>query len=512
MPDASNSVLSVTIFPAVYSRLMNLDLVWMFKAIYPIFFSIMPLVLYEAFRKQVGSRKAFLAAFLIVAFVGFSTIGVSIGKQIIAELFLALLILLLVSRGMGGMTRVALLIIFVAGMVVSHYSISYVCLAFFIISLPLIYKLYAMKGAKASRILSVTFVTLFFVMAISWYMYTCGSSGFNVAVRFVQHMYVNLTEFLNPMARAQEMQVAMGLVALPSWLHEVSRVLYYLTIVFTTIGVIGVLRSIVKREETRFKYEFFSMALPAILMLAAVVVVPFFSFMLNPTRYYHIAFLILSPLCIVGGEASFRLVARLFRSPFRGGSLAPARLLVLLLLVPFFLFNYGFVYEVTGDAVPISLPLSMEKMRYSDDPWIQLQFDFEYTYEQEFVSARWLGQKKGEMVVLWMHKEVATIALFGDIVTGYSALSSYSMTYPLGVLRTPIEFGQLQYIYLNHMNVVNKIVFIGREIPGKTIRIARTAELYQLSELVPYLGNRIYANGASEIYFRDTPLEKTPLR
>ncbi len=167
MPDASNAVLSTTIFPALYSRLMNLDLVWMFKAVYPIFFSMVPLVLYEAFRRQVGSRKAFLAAFLIVAFIGFSTIGVSIGKQIIAELFLALLILLLVSRGMGVVTSAALLIIFTAGMVVSHYSISYIAVGFFLMSLPLIYKLYAMRGAKASQILSVTFVTLLLVMSFS---------------------------------------------------------------------------------------------------------------------------------------------------------------------------------------------------------------------------------------------------------------------------------------------------------------------------------------------------------
>jgi len=63
-----NSMLSVTIWPTVYSCLLNIEGTWIFKVIYPLFFALIPLGLYEVFRKQVGEKIAVLAAFFFISY------------------------------------------------------------------------------------------------------------------------------------------------------------------------------------------------------------------------------------------------------------------------------------------------------------------------------------------------------------------------------------------------------------------------------------------------------------
>ena len=71
IPHVYNSMLSVTILPAIYSNFLGLDLNWVFKAVYPLIYSIVPLILYLAYRKLTSSRIAFLSVFLFMSMDGF---------------------------------------------------------------------------------------------------------------------------------------------------------------------------------------------------------------------------------------------------------------------------------------------------------------------------------------------------------------------------------------------------------------------------------------------------------
>lgn len=63
-PSASyNAMLSVTILPSIYTYLLNIDGTWIFKIIYQVVFSLVPLGLYLAYKKQTDEKTAFLSVF-----------------------------------------------------------------------------------------------------------------------------------------------------------------------------------------------------------------------------------------------------------------------------------------------------------------------------------------------------------------------------------------------------------------------------------------------------------------
>lgn len=63
-PSASyNAMLSVTILPSIYTYLLNIDGTWIFKIIYQVIFSLVPLGLYLAYKMQTDEKTAFLSVF-----------------------------------------------------------------------------------------------------------------------------------------------------------------------------------------------------------------------------------------------------------------------------------------------------------------------------------------------------------------------------------------------------------------------------------------------------------------
>ncbi len=58
-----NSLLSLTILPLTYSRFLAVELTWVFKVVYPLLFSVLPLGLYRLFRQWHDEKIAFLSVF-----------------------------------------------------------------------------------------------------------------------------------------------------------------------------------------------------------------------------------------------------------------------------------------------------------------------------------------------------------------------------------------------------------------------------------------------------------------
>ena len=62
----------------------------------------------------------------------------SINRQMVAELFVVLLISITLNKDLSG-SKKALLIMFGIGIVLSHYSLTYIYIAFLVISIIMIY-------------------------------------------------------------------------------------------------------------------------------------------------------------------------------------------------------------------------------------------------------------------------------------------------------------------------------------------------------------------------------------
>src|SRR2546429_4172105 len=97
-----------------------------------------------------------------------------------------------------------------------------------------------------------------------------------------------------------------------------------------------------------------ALAVAAAILWGWVFWAPYFAGALNATRLYHIALFFLAPLCVTGVTFFSKLWTRKLRASStpvhvrRGAQRAPT-IAVGLLLVGYFLFTSGFVFQVTGD-------------------------------------------------------------------------------------------------------------------------------------------------------------------
>lgn len=125
-PHAYNAMLSVVMYAPIYNKLSGMTLTWILKFIYPFLFSLISIGLYKIFEKHTGGKIAFLAAFFFIAYNGFSYGWmVQMARQQIAEIFLVLLVWLMIDRNIPQNKRKILYLLFGVGLILSHYSVTY---------------------------------------------------------------------------------------------------------------------------------------------------------------------------------------------------------------------------------------------------------------------------------------------------------------------------------------------------------------------------------------------------
>ncbi len=53
------NMLSITVLPTIYSNILNMDITWVFKIVYPLIFALVPLALYLLWRGKFGAYSGF---------------------------------------------------------------------------------------------------------------------------------------------------------------------------------------------------------------------------------------------------------------------------------------------------------------------------------------------------------------------------------------------------------------------------------------------------------------------
>jgi len=459
-------MLSVTILPTIYSSLLNLNPVWVFKALTPTIFSFVPLGLYKVWSRFTGSKYAFIAAFFFMSYQSFYSETLGLNKQMIGELFFVLLLLVVFSKKLKRFNKITLFLIFSLALVVSHYALAEIFLLF--ISFALIAS-FIMKRPIENITISMLFI--FSVVMFSWYIYTSSSSVFDAFVYFGNNVYSQLGEFLNPAARSVEVLRGLGLEAPPTIWNTVSRAFAYLTELFIFIGFIGV---ITKRTEIHVEGEYFMFTLISMAFLAALILVPGLANTMNMTRFYHILLFFIAPLCVVGAEVIAKLVLKGRDELTR---MRVVSILLLLVLVPYFLFQTGFVYEVTKTE-SWSVPLSKYRMNT-----LQL-YTFGYLDAYDLSGAEWLAKN-----VAVRQKQIYSDYLSWNALRSQGVYLGYIET--LSNTTNVISNGT---VYLSRLNVIE-----GKVVGVRGRNSWNTTELSFLQSL-----NKVYSNGGSEVY-KETP-------
>jgi len=454
-----NAMLSTTILPTIYSRLLNMNSIWIFKIIFPFLFSFVPLGLYQMWHRYTTKKFAFISAFLFMAQETFYSEMLGLNRQMIAELFFVLLLLLILDNKIGKNCQKVCFIMFSFGLITSHYGLSMIFL--FFISFTLI-SLFIIK--RASKKLTVYMAILFFIIMFGWYIFTSRSVVFDSFLKFGEHVYRQLSDFLNPTSRGEEVMRGLGLEPPPTVWNIISRAFAYSTEFFILVGFVGLLT---KRVKVPIQKECFMLTLGAIGLLIALIVVPGLAETMRMARFYHILLFFLAPLCILGAKTCAQFITKQ-REAFLTITL------LVVVLVPYFLFQTSFVYELVG-TYSWSLPLSKHRM----NP-LRLYGCYGYTDVYSVYGAQWLSHIA----------RVEDRRLIADIYSRTKELRIYGGAYSVNVkvLSNVTETKPGEVVYLSSLNVIEETVVKDRFQWN-------ISQLGFLDDL-----NMIYSNGKSEIY------------
>lgn len=453
-----NSMLSVTVLPEIYSLLLNMDDTWIMKIFYPILFSLVPIALYNFWQKSCGYKRAFIAAFLLMADFTFYSEMLGLCRQIVAEVFTALLLITMFHPRMNKAKRIICFMAFSAALVVSHYAVAEIFSFFISLALILFFI------TKQPRKITVGMVVFLNVLMFLWYVYISNAATFNSFISYGEHVYAQLTDFFSLESRGSMVLRGLGLEPPPTIWNAFSRAFVYITELFIMIGFIGLIAN-KKNFHLRIEKEYFVFIIISVMFLIMLIVTPGLARTMNMTRFYHILLFFIAPLFTLGIENVLQLVIKRRKELY-------VSILAGVVLVPYFLFQSGFVYEIVKVS-SYSLPLSSYRM----DPVFLISRG--YFTECDIYSALWLSR----------YNNVDDLSVYADYYSIPNVLTNYGMIYRgnLKILLNNTNLSTDSVVYFNKVNIVDGF------IQGESLlNITSYVNIFNSS-------NKIYSNGVSEI-------------
>ncbi len=297
--------------------------VWQFKAIYPAVFACVPLILYFAYRKMMGEKRAYFATLFFVVVPVFFVEIVGIVKSMVAEVFLALMVLFIVvdieswKKAIGiGLTALLAMS--------CHYTIGTLAILFLAGSLIvlLVTRLVHFGWLKDRRMsllhLSLAFVCILAV-GVMWLSSAAQGMMWDTHKDIVRNLVKNATVSMVdvpppsttelPMSSdglsylySQEplVRTAIGLdFATATFGGKLFRIMQYLT---QGLLVLGFVYLLFRYRYYTFTAEFTSLAMVGYGLLAMCVFLPSFSTLINASRFYQVSLFFIAPMLVVGVE------------------------------------------------------------------------------------------------------------------------------------------------------------------------------------------------------------------
>lgn len=480
-----NAMLSIVMLAPIYSIVLDLGLVWVFKVVYPIIFSLVPICLYRVYVTQTNSKVAFLSCFFFVSLFVFYSDMLQLARQQIAELFFVLLILLMINKNMDKTSKSFLLVVFGASISVSHYGLAYVYIIFVLLTLLILcfdgkYSMQKIFGGMANSddtsrntngIISPTFVIFFIIFTLGWYMYVTKSWTFFTIVQIGHNIVFSIiSEFLNPDACQG---LAIILDKKTSLLHDLFKYVHLLTLALITLGVISSLLS-VHKDITKFVHEYRIFSLISFTICISGIILPYFASSINTSRLYHLNLFILAPFCIIGGITIFWVICRIVGLSFNEKHFEISLPLVSVILVIYLLFNTGWIFEIAGQPIR---------------PTLNSTLDGPYFTDKEVSSAKWLVKVK------------SNDPIYAD---EYRRLLLYGLTWMQTREINNDQFKDIIaddafYIYLGTLNVKEHRMII-RNTKGVVVDLKYMSLRDIFSDMFDGT-NKIYANDGAAVYY-----------
>lgn len=486
---SDKSMASVTILPTIYSNLMNIEPNLVFKVIFPIIASLIPLGLYLLYQIHWSKKIAFISAIFFTSnYVYFQTISVH-AKPMIAEFFFVLLFFIILKYKNIKKGKWALFMLFVFSLFVSHYSLSY--LYIFLILLTFLFGFFFSKGTVKKFSSSV--VSFSFILAFFWYLYLSVGpfEEFTRAGRNILRTFI--AEFTNLGARENQVQQLIGIAATPSFLHDIAR---YVQIFVLGLIFIGFIMLIIHLKKDKIGSEYFLFTFLNLGIMFSSILIPSFSSNLGISRLYNFSLIFLSPLFVLGANVFFKKIlnVRIRNKPsLKEKKMKFCVILTSIVLITFYVFQTGLLYELSSDPVPTSFALSKYKMENSTV----------LINENDVFSVKWISVYGSENIWIWTDTWSV-----GHVWTSYSSIGRDTLLLLSNTTSPQIMFGS----YVNEPLPINtniSYIFLSqRSIQDKKIVWDNSNDIYFDKSELPILNdtdahiNKIYTNSGSELYYR----------
>ena len=500
IPHIYNAMLSIVMLAPMFSGICSMSLTWVFKIIYPLLFSLIPLGLYRVYQKQTDEKIAFLSCFFFISLLAFCLTMLWVARQQIAELFLVLLILLMIDKNMDKIKRSFLFIVFGVSLAVSHYGTSYIymlCLtsAWLLLVLaenPEMQKLRDNFHSKFSRYtreklagnpipskiknrtISSTFVLLFIVFTLTWYMYVSSSYTFNAIVGIGDHIAANIFELFNP----EEVQ-ALHMIAkkTSSPLHSVDKYFHLITLFFISVGVLALL---LKCSGMKFEREYSTFSLMFFAICLVSLAVPLTSRQLGTARAYHITLFFLAPFCVIGYITVFKMMSRVVKASWTDQRVRSSLKVLSVFLAIFLLFNTGLVYEVAKDnPASISLNSTINHPRF-------------HFNDQDVYGAQWLVNMAENESKIYVGTYERFI-LYDFVRDMYKVIKFHNDTK---------RVSHNSYIFLGLLNVrEDEVVVVKKEAKGFSQTYPKLSNSTFYNKVIIHAA-KIYDNGNAQVYHK----------
>ena len=478
---ALGACLSISLLPTIFQSILNVPSELLFKVLYPVVYSISPLIIYILSKKYIEEQHAFLASCFFM-FQHIFLITTTNARTCIAVMFFALAMMALFNDKIDPLKKKILFIVFMTSCMVSHYSTTYIF--FFImlgafIGMEIVSKKYTVKKA-----VSLTIVILFFSTIFFWYSQVT-EAAFNSGVRFIENTLSNLSRFFIEESRGGGMPAMLGEgVGQKGTPHKIEFIFTWTSFAFIGVGIITLIRRYkemsfqelnFKRPEflkDKFEVTYFTIALLCAGLLIAMVALPFVSKGYGIHRLYATGITILSVFFVIGGIMISKGVNKLL-GVIRGKALTKnvsgvrAYLIILLILIPYFFCVTGVMYNIFG--VPRAIILNSEGEEY----------DVIYVHDQESYGAKWLKNYMNP------RNKIACDYRGGNIFV--SQTTSRGLTVSGALFKHKEIKG---YIYLRYVNVVG----------GKLQE--RSTQWHNITDYSDVFieKDKIYDNGGCNIY------------
>ena len=502
-----DSCISISILPTIYQKFSSIDPEFLFRILYPLLFSISPLIVYSISKKYIGNYYSFLSAFFFISFYQFFTTNNRID---IALIFFGLVIFAMFSGQISNYYKKFLLIIFLFSIVISHYSTAFITLFILILSFIIIFLYnntkilrfyianYGIKksiqiilglskeglkkpkfGLDNDNILTITLIVLFFAFLYLWDAIVT-QAPFDNFVYFIDQAFINMNSLFLFQQGNSVIQAATGqssyYLGFPG---KIELILSWIIIFITSIGVLGfILRKIIKIGFLKNPFENINAELVIISFVGVSLLIisfisPFISTGYNILRTFFQMLFFLNIFFVIGAffvlnflkTAINRLTKRNYKLSER-----TRMIFLLIIIIPYFMCTTGTMYQLFH--VDKSIALNSEGK----------EFDDLFIHQQEIVGAEWLKNYGLPNSTI----NTDDLGRFRVIIGGLIDPHPNSVNNDINNLNSG-------YIYLRYYNVVNKeILSFNTESSITTVPLSSYNNVFSNK-------SRIYDNGGTQI-------------